>query len=106
MGVLLEAGTAYPSRAPVFTPGFWWGPCCSSFLVYCVMFFCFVCIRLESRAPIVASFYGLFILDCPPVFSNVYFVAYCLSFWLLYCLSFDRFVDSNYPLGIFKLLLY
>jgi hypothetical protein len=39
VGVLLEAGTAYPSRAPVFTPGFWWGPCCSSFLVYCVMFF-------------------------------------------------------------------
>jgi len=30
-GVLLKAGTAYPSWAPEFTPAFWWGPCCSSF---------------------------------------------------------------------------
>jgi len=22
---------AYPSRPPEFTPGFWWGRCCSSF---------------------------------------------------------------------------
>jgi hypothetical protein len=26
-GVLYEAGTAYPSRAPVVTPGFLLGPC-------------------------------------------------------------------------------
>jgi hypothetical protein len=26
-----KAGTHYPSRAPVFTPGFWCGPCFSSF---------------------------------------------------------------------------
>ena len=34
-GVLLETGTAYPSRAPEFTPGFFFwgggGPCCSCF---------------------------------------------------------------------------
>jgi len=29
-GVLLEAGTAYFSPAPGFTPVFWWYPCCSS----------------------------------------------------------------------------
>jgi hypothetical protein len=27
-GVLLEAGTVYPSGAPLFIPGFWWGPSC------------------------------------------------------------------------------
>ena len=27
--------------------------------------FCFVCLRLVSFVPDVASFYGLFILDCP-----------------------------------------
>ena len=26
--VLEEAGTVYPSGAPVFIPGFWWDPCC------------------------------------------------------------------------------
>jgi hypothetical protein len=29
-GVLEEAGTAYPSLAPGFIPGFWWGSYCSS----------------------------------------------------------------------------
>jgi hypothetical protein len=27
-GVLLKAGTACPSQAHEFTPGFLWGPCC------------------------------------------------------------------------------
>ena len=31
VGVLSEAGTAYSSRAPEFTPGYLVGPCCSSF---------------------------------------------------------------------------
>ena len=33
-GVLKEAGTAYPSRAPEYTPSFLGGPCCSSFQFY------------------------------------------------------------------------
>ena len=29
MGSTSGTGTAYPSGAPEFTPGFWWGSCCS-----------------------------------------------------------------------------
>ena len=29
-----KKGIVYRSRAPEFTPGFWWGPCCSLFLVF------------------------------------------------------------------------
>jgi len=35
------------------------------FLVFCVVFYCFVCIRPVSCVPNAASFFGLFILDCP-----------------------------------------
>jgi len=28
-GATSEAGSAYPSEAPEFTPGFWWGSCYS-----------------------------------------------------------------------------
>jgi hypothetical protein len=34
--------------------------------------FCFVCLRLVSCVPNLASFSGLPILDCPFGFSNVY----------------------------------
>ena len=36
-GVTTGAGTAIPSRAPEFTPGFQWGSCCS--IVFCVVFY-------------------------------------------------------------------
>ena len=38
---ICEAGTANPSRASGFTPGFWWGPCYSSFY-FSVLCFIFV----------------------------------------------------------------
>jgi hypothetical protein len=31
----MMSGTAYPSRAPEFTPGFLWGSCCSIFIFLC-----------------------------------------------------------------------
>jgi hypothetical protein len=70
--VLWEERTAFPSRMPGFASGFWWGSCCSSFVVFCVVFFvlfvfvlCLVCPMLQVS------------LDCPfsiapSLFSNVY----------------------------------
>ena len=53
MGATSEAGTAYPSRAPKFTPGFLWGQCysilrfmcmfCRSLFVLLPFFFCPMC---------------------------------------------------------------
>jgi len=43
-GVLQETRTTFPSQAPGFLPGCWWGPCCSSFQ-FSVLCFCFVCLR-------------------------------------------------------------
>ena len=50
-GVLLKAGTACPSRAHEFTPGFLWGPCCLYFYFLCCHIVCF----LRSRFHIVLS---------------------------------------------------
>ena len=67
-GILLEAGTTYPSRAIGFIPGLWWLHLAHllSFLC-CVVFLCFVCLRLRlvSCVPITASVSVLFILDYP-----------------------------------------
>ena len=42
VSVIKEAGTACPSRVAGFIPGFWWGPCCSSFVsVLCCVFVLF-----------------------------------------------------------------
>ena len=58
--VLLETGTAYTSRVPVFTPGVWYGPCYSSFIVLCVV----VCVVISFFFCLyVASVCGLSILD-------------------------------------------
>jgi hypothetical protein len=35
-GATSRAGTAYPSGAPEFTPGFWWGSCYSIFSLMCM----------------------------------------------------------------------
>jgi hypothetical protein len=40
-GATSRAGTALPSGAPAFTPGFYWGSCCSIFSFMCM--FCFIC---------------------------------------------------------------
>jgi hypothetical protein len=48
--VLWKIGTVCSSRVAGYAPRFWWGPCCSSVLVFCVVFFilfvfvlCLVC---------------------------------------------------------------
>jgi hypothetical protein len=62
--------TAFPSRAPVFTPGFWWVRVAHLFsFLCCVVFLCFVCLRPGSSVLSVS-------LDCsfliaPSVFSNI-----------------------------------
>ena len=63
--------TAFPSRAPVFTPGFWWVR-----VAHLFSFLCFVGLRPGSSVPSVS-------LDCsfliaPSVFSNI-FLNKCLN---------------------------
>ena len=71
-GVLKEEGTAYPSRAPGFTP------VCGGFMLlillfaFCVVFFCIVCLRPVSCVPYVACFFGWSILDFSFGFTKVY----------------------------------
>ena len=47
-----------------FKPEFWWGRV-ALFLVFCVMVFCFVCLRLVLCVPNVARVSELSFLDCP-----------------------------------------
>ena len=66
-GVLKEAGTAYPSRAPVFTAVFC-GDCVAdlfSFLCCVVILLCFGCLRPVFCVLNVASVSRLFIIDFP-----------------------------------------
>jgi hypothetical protein len=56
----------------------WW------YTTHIVMCFCFVCLRLVSDVPNVASFSGLSILDYPFGFSNVYL---CRLFHFILCLK-------------------
>ena len=61
--VLLATGTAYPLRAP----GFSWilvDFLLLLYLVFCVVFLCFVCLRPVSCVSIFPSVYWLSILDC------------------------------------------
>jgi hypothetical protein len=39
MGTCAKPGNTYPSRPHGFASTFWWRMCCSSFLVFCVVFF-------------------------------------------------------------------
>ena len=83
MGVLLETGTAYPSRAHVVTPSFWLGPC--YFLFFLAIFVVFVCLIVFVLCSVfvlclVWSILHVF-LDCtslitPSAYSNIY-----LPFW-------------------------
>ena len=65
--VLQEAGTAYPSRAPVFILVFRFliGWLRIDYLFELSVCFCFVCIRLVSCVSYVTSVYWLSILNCP-----------------------------------------
>ena len=61
-GVLYEAETAFPLRAPGFSTGFWRFRVANLFY-FSVLCFCFL--RPVSCVPMVASFSGLSILDWP-----------------------------------------
>ena len=73
--------------------------CLSSFCVlcvevsniYCVVFICFVCLPLVSCVPNVASFSGLFILDCPFGFLQRLFTWLACFQRLLSYLMFQSF---------------
>ena len=64
-GVLKEAGTAYPSRASVFTADFFVGTVLLIFLVFSVVLFFCCCLRPVFCVLNVASVSGLFIVDFP-----------------------------------------
>ena len=55
---------ACPFQMPGFSPGFLWGPCCTSSLFLCHVI-CFVSLRYVSCVYKVASFSGLSIRDFP-----------------------------------------
>jgi hypothetical protein len=68
MGATSGAGTAYPSGARGFIPGFYWGSCYSIFSFMCTLF-------------VLLSFF------------------FTIRFSVLL-----RYMDSDFPFGIFKLL--
>ena len=83
-GVIEEAGTAFPLRAPEFAPGFWWGTCCSLFLfswvvLLCVFMFwvpcCDVCYDFHIKT--------MFGSPLPPV---VLYEGSCLIYVICVCL--------------------
>jgi len=66
-----------------------------------VLCFCFVCLRFVSCVTNVASFSGLFIVDAPPVFSNVYwhtFFDFERTWWRLFQ---KRVVSTNFDIYVF-----
>jgi hypothetical protein len=73
----------YQSRAPGFTPDLWWGPCCSIFFVFCVLFLLVLC---RPMSCVVLCLVLPVSLDCPflitlSIFSNAYLVAFVLLFF-------------------------
>ena len=99
-----------PHHSIFFTPCFWWDPCYSYVLFLCCVFLfvlfvfvlclvypmlpvsldcsfliapCFVCLRPVSCVPNVASFSGLFFLDCP---------LFCLSSSCVLCTQCCQFL--------------
>ena len=70
MGATSGAGTACPSGAPGFTPGFYWGSCCSIFSFMCM--FCrslFVLLHIFVW-PLCCLSYDIWILNTPLEPSN------------------------------------
>ena len=84
MGVTSGAGTAYPSGAHVFTPGFYWGSCYSIF-----GFMCIVCRLLF----VPLALFHLATVDCPSVFCVIYVNLPCMSEVLCLRSSLDIHVD-------------
>ena len=79
-----ETGIAYSSRVPGFTlQVFKWGPCCSSFLVFCVVFFVLFVFFLCLESNVDCSVPAFSIFDCPFGFPQRLFLMpslYKLSF--------------------------
>ena len=83
-------GTCLPSRAPGVTPGFSWGPCCSSFRFSVLCVFCFVLLCLSSSC-VLCNPMLLFSLDSPFLrfsltLSSVFCVVICAMFVFVLCL--------------------
>ena len=110
--------TAYPSPAPEFSPGcLWWYPCCSSFLLLCVVLLCVftlvvpccnVCYdflintKFGSSLPSVACLraYVLFTLFCSLVVSN----SNCVVFlFVLFQVSLDcpSLIDTSVSSNVY-----
>jgi hypothetical protein len=90
-GTLWEAGTAYPSRATVFIPGFWWCPLCSSFLVFCFVFIvclssycvlCTQCCQCLSSSSNYSFWFLLWYLQTLLMLSYIYLTYRCQLVWL------------------------
>ena len=58
-GATYGAGTAYPSGAPEFTPGFWWCSCCWIFSFPCNVLYIVVCPFSFGRR-----------IVCPPIYDS------------------------------------
>jgi len=123
VGVLLEAGTAYPSRAPEFTTGFLVGSVLLIFLVLCVVLLCIFrfwvrCsgVRYDfhiktmfgsSLPPVLCSCACLIHVICfylRIVVSNTYCVVFLLCFsssCVPNIASFSGLSFSDCPFGIF-----
>jgi hypothetical protein len=73
------AETAYPSGAPGFAPGFWWGPCYS--------IFCFICIFCRSLFVFLYFFFCplccLFFLDIQILIASLWYLQTLLNAWYL-----------------------
>ena len=79
-GVLWEAGTTYPSRAPEFTLGLWWCPGWSSFSLFVLSYYEYL--RFEFRVVRNDIFIKLFV-------GLVYFLRYlCLLSYCVFALLF------------------
>ena len=90
-GVTSGAGTAYPSGAPEFTPGFQWGSCYS--------IFSFICMFSRSLFDLLPFFFWP--LCCLSFFDIRILIT---SFWYLLAIVLSvllRYTDSDYPFGIF-----
>jgi hypothetical protein len=99
---IYEAGTAYPSRASGFTPGFLVGSVLLIFLFFCVVFhFFFYFMFFLSCVPNVASAFGLSNLDCPLQFPLTFISIVLAPYWCvphgeLYSLWLDPIVAQTH----------
>ena len=106
--VILEAGTAYPSRAPEFTPGFFMG----SVLLICLVFVLSYYVFLRSKLRVVISawkrcsvrlYLQLFVRECMSYLnyscahSGVKHIVLCFCFVCILCCQFLWIV----PFGLF-----